>query len=118
MTIRLKRVYEQAARDDGCRILVERLWPRGIKKADARIDLWLKDLAPSTTLRKWFDHNPARWTEFKRRYYTELASNQDVVDALMQRVRNGSVTFVYASKETQFNNAVALKEFIERRSKA
>ncbi len=114
MTIRLKRAYDEPATRDGFRILVERLWPRGIRKDAAAIDLWAKEVAPSATLRKWFDHEPDRWNEFKRRYYAELDRNRDAVDAIAKLARDGPVTFVFGSKETRFNNAVALKEYVER----
>lgn len=114
MAISLKRAYEPAARSDGCRILVERLWPRGVSKAKAKIDFWSKDTAPSTELRRWFDHDPDKWTEFKRRYFRELRGRRDALEPLLERVDEGAVTFVYASKEERFNAAVALKEFVER----
>ena len=114
MTIRLKRAYEEPSRRDGFRILVERLWPRGIRKDAAAINLWAKEVAPSATLRKWFDHEPDRWNEFKRRYCAELDRNRDTVDAIAKLSRDGPVTFVFGSKETRFNNAVALKEYVER----
>ena len=113
MRIKLKRAYETPASADGCRILVERLWPRGLKKEDARIDLWLKDVAPSTELRKWFDHDPSRWEDFKKRYFSELEGASDATQAIIERASRGAVTFVFASKEEQFNNAVALKEYVE-----
>ncbi len=114
VNIRLKRVYEEPTPADGDRILVERLWPRGVAKSRAGVDLWAKEAAPSTALRKWFDHDPARWTEFKRRYYRELDSRPDVVRDLVNRAQNGDVTFVFASSESRWNNAVALKEYIEK----
>jgi len=114
MPISLKRVYEAPARSDGCRILVERLWPRGLSKQDAKIDLWLKEAAPSTELRQWFNHEPEKWTQFKRRYFKELRANKELLKPLFDRVRAGPVTFVFASREIRFNNAVALKEYVER----
>jgi uncharacterized protein YeaO (DUF488 family) len=113
MAITLKRAYETPAASDGCRILVERLWPRGLSRAAARFDLWPKDTAPSTELRRWFDHDPARWQEFKRRYSEELRGHGDELAPILDRVRAGPVTFVFASREQQFNTAVALKEFVE-----
>lgn len=114
MPISLKRAYEPAARSDGCRILVERLWPRGVSKTKAKIDLWSKDTAPSTELRRWFDHDPDKWAEFKRRYFGELRARRESLEPLLERVHEGGVTFVYASKEERFNAAVALKQFVER----
>lgn len=111
MSIRLKRVYEKPAPGDGCRILVERLWPRGLSKAAAKFDLWAKDAAPSTGLRKWFHHDPEKWEEFKDRYFAELDARSEVVALIKRRLRQGRVTFVFASKEERFNNAVALKEY-------
>ena len=115
MSIRVKRVYEPPSTRDGRRILVDRLWPRGLSKADAKIDDWPKDIAPSTELRKWFGHDPERWSEFKRRYFAELKSNPDTVRALLDYVRAGTVTFLYSSKERRLNNVVALKEYVESR---
>ena len=96
-------------------MLVERLWPRGVSKDAARIDLWAREAAPSTKLRKWFAHDPVKWTEFKHRYFAELASRPQVVEPVLERARRGRVTFVFAAKEERFNNAVALKEYVERR---
>ena len=115
MGIRVKRVYEPPSTRDGRRILVDRLWPRGLSKADAKIDDWPKDIAPSTELRKWFDHDPERWSEFKRRYFAELESKSDTVRALLDYVRAGTVTFLYSSKERRLNNVVALKEYPDSR---
>ena len=112
--IRLKRAYEAASKDDGLRILVERLWPRGVSKPKARIDLWLKHLAPSAELRRWYGHDPARWEQFRKRYRTELKDVADVL-ALLKYVTEGrTVTFVYAAGDEERNSAVALKEFVER----
>lgn len=112
MAIKLKRSYVKPSRADGCRILVERLWPRGFKKEDARGDLWLKDVAPSRELRKWFNHDPSRWDEFKSRYFEELSGATEAIDVIRQKTRAGTVTFVFGSKEEEFNNAVALSEYI------
>jgi uncharacterized protein YeaO (DUF488 family) len=112
--IRLKRAYEEPSKDDGTRILVERLWPRGVSKAEAAIDLWLKELAPSTELRQWYGHDPARWGEFRRRYWSELAEKGEALDGLRQRLKQGPVTFVFAARDEGHNSAVALKEFLER----
>lgn len=116
MPIRLKRVYENAKPADGFRILVERLWPRGVSKADAKVDLWQKEAAPSSELRRWFDHDAEKWPEFKRRYWAELAGNEAALAPIRENIAAGPVTFVFASRETEFNNAVALKEYLERES--
>ncbi len=116
MSISLKRAYEKPSRSDGCRILVERLWPRGVSKLDAKIDLWPKQAAPSTELRRWFDHDPDKWVEFRRRYFSELQAHDEALEPIRERVRAGRVTFVFGSRETRFNNAVALKEYLERAS--
>ncbi|RJP14853.1 MAG: DUF488 family protein [Candidatus Abyssobacteria bacterium SURF_5] len=112
MDIRTKRAYEAPGNDDGFRVLVDRLWPRGLKKENARIDLWLKEAAPSSELRKWFNHEPAKWDAFKRRYLKELAAKGDVLEPIRQEAEKGAVTLVYGSKEERFNNAAALKEFL------
>lgn len=117
MPILLKRAYEKPSRSDGCRILVERLWPRGLSKEAAKIDLWAKEAAPSTELRRWFDHDREKWTEFKRRYFAELRARADAMEPVLERVRAGQVTFVFASKEQRFNNAVALEEYVGRRKR-
>jgi uncharacterized protein YeaO (DUF488 family) len=117
VTISLKRVYEKPAAEDGKRILVERLWPRGLKKEDAKVDEWLKDIAPSNDLRKWYSHDPAKWVEFKKRYWKELETKKDVVLRLTKESRQSKVTFVFGSKEEKLNNANALKEFIETKLK-
>ena len=116
MPISLKRAYETPSRSDGCRILVERLWPRGLSKSDARIDLWPKEAAPSTELRRWFNHEPDKWAQFKRRYFKELRAREESLQPIFKRVREGPVTFVFASRESRFNNAVALKEYVERKT--
>ena len=113
-TIRLKRDYDVPSDDDGTRILVERLWPRGLSKENAAIDLWLKEVAPSTELRKWYGHDPDKWEEFRRRYRAELDDKGEVLDDVRRRLREGPVTFVFAAKDEEHNSAVALKEFLER----
>ena len=115
--IKLKRVYEAPSSGDGKRILIDRLWPRGVKKDDARIDAWMKDVAPSDGLRKWFGHDPEKWGEFKARFFTELNNKKDLVDQLAGMARKGRVTLVYGSKEERFNNAAALKEYLGTRTK-
>ena len=114
--IQLKRVYEPADPQDGCRVLVERLWPRGISKQRAALDLWLKEVAPSPELRTWFGHDPAKWEEFGERYRAELQANNKPVARLVELANEGDITFVYAAKDTQHNAAVVLKEFIEGRT--
>ena len=116
MSISLKRAYETPSQSDGCRILVERLWPRGLAKQDAKIDLWPKEAAPSTELRRWFNHEPDKWTEFKRRYFRELRARRESVEPILERVRAGRVTFVFGSRELRYNNAVALKEYVEHKT--
>lgn len=113
--IRLKRVYEQPSEDDGLRILVDRLWPRGLSKDRAHIDLWLKETAPTDGLRKWFGHDVSRWDEFKQRYFLELEKQSEPVAQLMELIRAGTVTLVFAATDQEHNNAVAMKEFIESR---
>lgn len=113
--IHLKRAYEAATKSDGLRILVERLWPRGVSKEKAAIDLWLKDIAPSAELRKWFGHDPDKWAEFRKRYRAELRANKDAVAELKQKIAKRTVTFVFAASDTERNSAVALKEFLKRR---
>jgi uncharacterized protein YeaO (DUF488 family) len=115
--IYLKRAYETASDKDGVRILVERLWPRGLTKAKAAVDLWIKDVAPSPELRKWFGHDPARWKQFKQRYWNELKNKKDDVDVLRRKAREGKVTFIYAAHDEEHNGALALKEFLEQRGK-
>ena len=111
--IKIKRAYDPLSSDDGKRILVDRLWPRGIKKEDAAIDEWLKDIAPSTELRKWYSHDPAKWGEFKKRYKIELKDKIGIVDRLRQESKKRTITFLFSAKERELNNAVALKQFIE-----
>lgn len=113
MPIALKRAYEKPSRTDGTRILVERLWPRGVSKEAAAVDHWVKDAAPSTELRRWFDHDASKWQEFKRRYHAELKSNPEVIEPILECVVSGHVTFVFSSREECFNSAVALKEYVE-----
>ncbi len=113
MKIGIKRVYEKPAKEDGCRILVDRLWPRGLTKEKAKIEFWPKNLAPSNELRQWYGHDPAKWGEFKSRYFGELQTNPKWVGELLTQVRKGPVTFLYSSKEQRLNNAVALKEYLE-----
>ncbi len=113
MNIKLKRAYEDADPGDGIRILVERLWPRGVTKAAAAIDHWFKDIAPSPDLRKWFDHRPERWSEFQKRYRAELTQNDQRVADLRALCLKGTVTFVFAARDTARNGAVVLKKYLE-----
>jgi uncharacterized protein YeaO (DUF488 family) len=113
--IRIKRVYEPASSADGARFLVERLWPRGVKKEALRIDAWLRDIAPSTELRQWFSHDPAKWPEFQRRYRRELDVCGDACRPLLDAARRGPVTLLYSARDTERNSAILLKAFLETR---
>lgn len=110
MKIRIKRVYEQPDKHDGRRILVDRLWPRGLTKEKASVDLWLKDIAPSTALRKWFGHDPDKWEAFKERYLAELKNNREPIRLLKQELDKGDVTLVYGAKDKEHNEAVVIQE--------
>jgi uncharacterized protein YeaO (DUF488 family) len=112
----LKRVYDKMAPEDGVRFLVERLWPRGIKKTDLRLEDWLKDVAPSTALRRWFAHDPKKWIEFQKRYSAELDSHPEACEQIRSAALHGLVTLVYSSHDTEHNNAVALKEYLSART--
>ena len=112
--ILLKRAYEAAAKSDGKRILVERLWPRGVKKEALHLDAWMKDVAPSTQLRKWFNHDPEKWNEFRKRYFAELSANPDSWHTLIENAPS-RLTLVYSSHDQEHNNAVALSEFLARK---
>jgi uncharacterized protein YeaO (DUF488 family) len=112
--IKLKRAYEKPAKDDGERILVERLWPRGVTKAQARLDLWLKEVAPSTELRKWYGHDPDKWTEFRQRYRKELAQKTDLIKLLKRKARGGTITLIYAARDELHNGALVLKQFLQK----
>ena len=111
--VKIKRVYDQPEKGDGKRVLVDRLWPRGMKKEDAGLDLWLKDIAPSNELRKWFSHDLSKWQEFRKRYRKELKDRPGMIEDLKKVVRRGTVTLLYAAKDSERNNAVVLKEMIE-----
>jgi uncharacterized protein YeaO (DUF488 family) len=115
VSIRLKRVYDKPTKADGRRVLVDRIWPRGLKKNEARIDQWLKEIAPSAKLRKRFRHDPDRWKEFKKRYAAELDDQRENVEQLARASEKCTVTLLFGAKDTKHNNAVALKEYIERR---
>ena len=114
MSGRVKRVYDEPTKSDGRRVLVDHLWPRGLKKNEAQIDEWLKEIAPSTRLRKWFGHDPARWKEFKKKYAAELDGQRDQVEKLAREASKRRITLLFSAKDTQHNNAVALKEYIEK----
>jgi uncharacterized protein YeaO (DUF488 family) len=115
--IQIKRVYEPHATADGARFLVERLWPRGIAKAVLEMDGWLKDMAPSTELRRWFDHDPEKWAEFKRRYVKELDVHSDAWKPILARALRGRVTLLYSAHDVEHNNAVVLRDFLNRKLK-
>ena len=113
--VRVKRIYGPAASGDGFRVLVDRIWPRGIKKSDAAIDLWLKEVAPSTELRRWFGHDPAKWSGFRKRYAHELGANSELVRQLAAGARRGRVTLLYAARDEEHNNAVVLAALLKAR---
>jgi len=113
MSIKIKRAYDKAAKQDGTRILVDRMWPRGLTKDKAHIDKWLKEVAPSTELRKWYNHDPDKWKEFKHRYFKELNANGNTLQSLLEIAQGKTLTLVYSSREEKYNNAVALKEYLE-----
>lgn len=113
--IRTKRIYDPPSKEDGYRILVDRLWPRGLTKEKARIDLWLKEVAPSNELRKWFSHDPEKWEEFRNRYGKELTNKQELLHRIIQLEKEkGIVTLLYSTKETERNNVVALQDFLKK----
>jgi uncharacterized protein YeaO (DUF488 family) len=112
-TIKLKRAYEEPSAQDGTRILVDRLWPRGLRKQDARIDHWLKEIAPSAELRKWFGHDVARWSDFRQRYTAELRRHPEQLEELRRLAHRGTVTLVYAARDEEHNDAVVLREVLE-----
>ena len=115
--IRTKHVTEPSTRSDGVRFLAERLWPRGVKKVELKLDGWRKDVAPSTELRKWFHHDPAKWTEFQRRYKAELNSNREAWQPILDAARKGAVTLLFSSHDAEHNNVVALKNYLEAKQK-
>jgi uncharacterized protein YeaO (DUF488 family) len=110
--MKIKRVYDKPETEDGTRILVDRLWPRGLTKEKACVDLWLKDIAPSTELRKWFDHDPEKWDEFRERYLLELKNNKEQFDLLDEQLKNGKVTLVYAARDEEHNEARVIRDFL------
>ena len=113
--IKVKRAYEEPSSEDGFRVLVERLWPRGVSKEEAHLDLWLKDVAPSTELRKWFGHDPEKWKEFQERYRAELKDHKDALKLLKEKEREGTVTLIYAARDEAHNGALVLKKVLESR---
>lgn len=114
--IRVKRAYEAASSEDGYRMLVDRLWPRGVSKEDARLDAWMKEVAPSDELREWFDHAPERWEEFAERYRRELQEKkEELLQKLREKADEGTVTLVFAARDTERNNAVVLKQYLEEK---
>ena len=115
MSIRLKRAYDDPAKNDGYRVLVDGIWPRGVSKEDIQLDDWFKDIAPSDELRKWFDHDPDRWQEFVERYHRELKDRDDLIEKLVDAAREGRLTLVFGAKDREHNNAVALKSYIQNK---
>ncbi len=111
--IRVKRVYDAPAGDDGYRVLVDRLWPRGMSWERSRVDLWLKDIAPSHQLRRWFNHEPEKWVEFKKRYFAEIRDRTGALGSLLEKLKRERVTLLYGARDQRFNNAAALKEYLE-----
>lgn len=116
--IQIKRVYETSSATDGARFLVDRVWPRGIKKEAAGLTAWLREVAPSTALRKWFGHDPKKWPEFQKRYTSELEKNPGAWAPLLDAARRGKITLLFGARDTEHNNAVGLKDFLESRLKA
>lgn len=114
MSVRVKRVYDQPDKNDGYRVLVDRLWPRGMTKKNVHIDEWAKEIAPSTALRKWFKHGSGKWTEFKKKYSAELDQHREEIERLAEKARKQTVTLLFSARNTEQNNAIALKEYIER----
>ena len=110
--VRLKRAYESPSPDDGTRVLIDRLWPRGVKKADAAIDDWIKDLSPSTGLRQWFGHEPAKWEEFRRRFTQELSQHPNQLSHLRDRARKGRITLIYSAHDELHNDAIVLRDVL------
>ena len=115
--VKIKRAYDKISPDDGKRILVDRLWPRGIKKDEAKIDEWIKEIAPSNELRKWFAHDPSKWQEFKKRYREELKDQSNLIKILKHRAKKGNITLIFSARDTEHNNAVVLSELISKRQR-
>ena len=114
-SINIKRVYDDKSKSDGYRVFIDRLWPRGVKKEDAHFDEWLKNLAPSTELRKWFDHDPEKFDDFKKRYKKELEEHKEELDKLRNKAKSEKITLLFAAKDTEMNNAVVVKEVLEEK---
>ena len=115
--LKIKRVYEKTEKSDGTRFLVDRLWPRGVKKEELKMKAWLKEVAPSPELRQWFGHDPEKWSEFKKRYRAELKSNAEAWQPILEATKHGNVTLLYSARDTEHNSAVLLKEFLEKQLK-
>lgn len=114
MRCKIRRIYDPVDPDDGFRVLVDRIWPRGLKKADAAIDLWLKEIAPSTELRKWFNHDPDKWKTFRSRYISELKQKNNLVDRMLAEAGNRQITLLFSARDTEHNQAAVIKEYIEK----
>lgn len=112
--MKIKRVYEEPSKSDGKRILVDRLWPRGLTKEKAAVDMWLKEIAPSTDLRKWFGHDPAKWNEFQKRYIKELDANPEPVNTIKELAKKGTVTLIYGARDEEYNDAVVLRGYLAK----
>ena len=115
MNIKIKRAYEEPDEADGFRILVDRLWPRGVTKEKASLDLWLKEIAPSTELRKWFGHDPEKWSGFRDRYETELRHNGELIETIIDKAKEGTVTLIYGARDEEHNEALVLKQYLEKK---
>ena len=113
MKTKIKRVYEKPAKEDGFRILADRLWPRGLTKEKASVDLWLKEIAPTTELRKWFGHDPEKWNEFKKKYVAELKKNKETVSILKEKIKEGTVTILYGARDEEHNEALVILDFLD-----
>lgn len=113
MKTKIKRVYEKPAKEDGFRILADRLWPRGLTKEKASVDLWLKEIAPSTELRKWFGHDPEKWNDFKKKYVAELKKNKEPVSILKEKIKAGTVTILYGAKDQEHNEALVILDYLD-----
>ncbi|MBX3288515.1 MAG: DUF488 domain-containing protein [Acidobacteria bacterium] len=114
MSMKIKRAYEEPSKSDGRRILVDRLWPRGLTKEKAAVDMWLKEIAPSTDLRKWFGHDPAKWNEFQKRYIKELDANPEPVNTIKELAKKGTVTLIYGARDEEYNDAVVLRGYLAK----
>jgi uncharacterized protein YeaO (DUF488 family) len=112
--VKIKRIYDPVSPDDGKRVLIDRLWPRGVKKEEAKIDEWLRDVAPSDDLRKWFSHDPSKYQEFKKRYVKELEKKSELLERIKKEAKKETVTLLFSAKDTEHNNATALKEILSR----